>query len=54
MQLLQLVSAYCRAKNLDYKQYLTGLFHNVTEKNISDDFIVNLTRLHKNLLEKAQ
>lgn len=54
MQLLPLVSAYCRAKNLDYNQYLIGLFHGLTEKNISVDFIENLTRLHVDLLKKVQ
>jgi len=54
MELLPLVSAYCRAKNLDYRLYLSGLFHNVTEKNIPVNFIANLTRHHRILLEKTQ
>ena len=53
MELLQLVSAYCKARNLIYKEYLIGLFSGLTPENIPNKFVEMQTRYHIELLKKC-
>jgi hypothetical protein len=54
MELLKLVSAYCRSRNLDYNQYLSGLFGGLTPENIPPQFIEKQYRYHLEWIKKLQ
>jgi hypothetical protein len=51
MELLPLVAAYCRARNLDYLEYIKGLFGGLTPENIAPKFIETQIRYHKDWLK---
>ena len=53
MKLLVLVATYCKSRNLDFRQYLIGLFSGLTEDNTPAGFVDMQYRYHKELLKKV-
>jgi hypothetical protein len=53
MKLLRLVATYCHSRNLDFHQYLIGLFSGLSEETIPAGFVDMQTRYHLELLKKV-
>ena len=53
MNLLVLVATYCKSRNLDFRQYLIGLFGGLTEDNTPSNFIEKQYAYHLDWLKKV-
>ena len=51
MELLTLVATYCRSRNLDFQQYLMGLFGGLTEENMPKGYLEKVQKYHKDWLK---
>jgi hypothetical protein len=53
MNLLVLVATYCKSRNLDFRQYLIGLFGGLTEDNTPSNFIEKQYAYHLDWIKKV-